>query len=552
MVLLQIPWLEYIEQLDAFIAQIGLAKAQVPWLGYAEALKALIEEAGYAKVLATGAAAYAAYKIIYALYLSPLRNIPGPFLARLTNKRAEYFGAVGAQARLAREEYEQYGDVYMYQPNAVVISNPDDIRTVLATHKFLKTDFYKTIDLLGEQVIVSARDPQIAGIRRRQIGPYFTHLYLAKMEGDILEHGYLSIKQRWDKMLKASSNGQIEVNYHRVFHYATFDIIGKLVFGKDFGAIKNDNTIVEEWRSKSLAYFGMRAFFPIFKYPPFSLLLKPLERVYNDFVSHGAKSIEERKALLASLERIGRLDKKPHDLLQGFISTEDPESKIKMSQNEAHAETLDMLIAGSDTTSNTLLWTVHLLMLHPACFKKAVEEVRSAFDKDHVITYDEARAQLPYLEACIYESMRHTPVSGGLIPRLVPKEGVALSGHYIPGGTEVNINIAGASYNKKHWKNPYQYDPTRFLDNEQAKKSLLTFSSGVRACPGKYLAWIELFTILANILKDYDLRLPDDYTLHGPSILNDKGCPKIMEINHFLTSAPAYPERDCRATVSKA
>ncbi|KAJ1954329.1 hypothetical protein GGI12_005812, partial [Dipsacomyces acuminosporus] len=45
-------------------------------------------------------------------------------------------------------------------------------------------------------------------------------------------------------------------------------------------------------------------------------------------------------------------------------------------------------------------------MLYPECYRRAVEEVRSAFSRDHLITFSEAKAQLPYIEACIHESLR--------------------------------------------------------------------------------------------------------------------------------------------------
>ncbi|KAJ1956979.1 hypothetical protein GGI12_005160 [Dipsacomyces acuminosporus] len=551
MVLSSVPWLEYLEQLKAVIAQVGLTASQLPWLEYLDQLCALAQQAGCAKVLATGAGAYAAYRVFHALYLSPLRNIPGPFLARLTPKRAEIYGFKGDQAHKALEDYERYGDIYVFKPNAISISNPKDARTVFGSHAFPKPDSYKAHDVFGTQTTLSARDPKFASMRRRQIGPYFSRSYLVKMEDAIIEHGFMAIKGKWDGLLGQAKDGQIEINYHRTFLYTTFDIIGNLAFGRDFGALRNDDATVTRWFGATLAIVGLQGMFPLSKFLPFSLLLSPLKKVQQEFIDYGARCIAARKDLLADLEKKGELEKKPADLLQGFLESSDPESKIRMSPTEVHAESLLMLIAGSETTANTLMWTMHLLMLYPACFKRAVDEVRSAFDKDHVITYDEARAQLPYFEACIYESMRLCPVAGSQFARAAPKNGVTLSGHFIPGGTVIHVNLIGANLNKNHWKNPHLYDPTRFLDNEEAKRSIFTFITGVRTCPGKQLAWIEIFTTLANMLKDYDLRLPEDYTLCGPNVLDKGGIPRLMDSKLYVTRTAANPERDCRLVVSK-
>ncbi|KAJ1958203.1 hypothetical protein GGI12_004795, partial [Dipsacomyces acuminosporus] len=160
--------------------------SQIPWLEYIEQIRALAERVGYTKILAAGTSAYAIYKVVYALCLSPLRKVPGPLFARLTDMRSIIFSVTGYQAHKAIEEYEKYGDVYVYKPEAVSISNPEDLRLVLGSHDFTKTSLYDKLDLLGEIVTIAARDPQFAKIRRRQIGPYFSHSYLAKMEQNIL------------------------------------------------------------------------------------------------------------------------------------------------------------------------------------------------------------------------------------------------------------------------------------------------------------------------------------------------------------------------------
>ncbi|KAI8322151.1 cytochrome P450 [Martensiomyces pterosporus] len=529
-----------------------MAVSQGLWLGYLAQLVAIVDKVGYAKIVATSAGVVAAYKLIHALYFSPLRNIPGPLLSRLTRKRAELIGALGGQAHNACEEYEKYGDIYVYQPNAVAISNPSDVRVVFGSHAFRKSDYYKGTDVLGVQTTTSARDPQLASMKRRQMGPYFNHAYLARLEQVVVELGFLAIKDKWDKLISESVDGQVEVNYQKDLLYATFDTIGVLAFGREFGALKNDDPTVSRWLGSTLAYFGMKSLFPLLEYSPFSLLIRPVKRQYEELLVYSAQCIADRKSLLASFGKDdANSDKKPIDLLQGFIDAEDPESKTRMTPTQVHAETLVMLLAGSETSSNTLTWTLHLLMLYPQHYRRAVEEARSLFDKDHLISFNEARSQLPFVEACIYESMRLAPVTGGMWPRLVPEGGVTLRGHFLPAGTEVYVSISGANIHKDYWNEPHLFDPTRFIDNEEAKRNVFTFSTGVRICPGKHLAWIEMLTILGNVLKDYDMQVPDGYTHLGPSVLDKNGYPKLMDSNHFITSNPANPARDCRILITK-
>ncbi|KAJ2892404.1 hypothetical protein GGI21_005619 [Coemansia aciculifera] len=93
--------------------------------------------------------------------------------------------------------------------------------------------------------------------------------------------------------------------------------------------------------------------------------------------------------------------------------------------------------------------------------------------------------------------------------------------------------------------------PERFIGDEKAKVNVLTFSSGVRICPGRNLAQYEMMTIIANLLKDYDFAMPSE-SLFSPDYVNEHGNPVVMPCTHSLTVSPKYPERDCLIVVSPA
>ncbi|KAJ2764973.1 hypothetical protein IWQ57_004965 [Coemansia nantahalensis] len=253
--------------------------------------------------------------------------------------------------------------------------------------------------------------------------------------------------------------------------------------------------------------------------------------------------IEARKQLLASgAER-------PADILQSFIDAEDPESTVRMTPSEVQTEVVFNVVAGSDTTSLTLSWTLHLLLLHPQCLRRVTDEVRAAFAAGHTITYEEAKEKLPYLEACLYESMRLRPVTSNM-PRVVQPGGMTVQGHFIPGGYSCAVSIAVVNINKDVWERPHAFDPERFIANPDNKRVVLTFSAGVRVCPGRFLAWWEMTTVLANILNAYDLSLPED-ALFTPDRLDANGQPVTMPEYHGITRFPKYPARDCVAVISK-
>ncbi|KAI8318100.1 cytochrome P450 [Martensiomyces pterosporus] len=485
--------------------------------------------------LCTGLSAYITWKVIYALYFSPLRNLPGPFLNRITNLPGLVSMLNGGISDKVLRSYEKYGSLHAVGGKMVAVCDPNDCRLILATHAFSKDEMYAHVDFI-EPTMLYTHDTELNKQRRRQVGPAFSIASLRKMEPIILAAGAQQLLDKWNTAIEQSSTGKAKVCYEKDFVMMTFDVIGSLGFSKTQRSLTAGDLTVVRWVRQNGT--GKRVLLPLRH-----LVTKPLHKDVEELIAFANRCIEERKQLLAGGAA------KPNDILQVYIDAEDPESKIRMTPSQVTAEAIVMFVAGADTSSNTLSWTIHLLMLYPQHYRRAVDEVRSNFDKDHLITFTEAKEKLPYLEACVYESMRICPVSPPL-PRIVPPGGVTLQGHFIPEGYTCLVAIPAANMNKDAWDEPHIFNPERFIDNEENKRNMLTFSSGVRFCPGRNLAWVEMLTTLANLFNAYDFALPED-ALFTPDNLDKYGQPVIMPQKMVIVNEPKLPERDCQVVISK-
>lgn len=516
----------------------------------ASAINALLDAVGhfgYLSIACTTALILLGYRLVYQLFFSPLRHIPGSIWSRLFASYSVLKRVLAQGAKSVQHDYESFGDIYVLKPNGISISNPKDIKTVLSSPEFIKTDVYKMLDIKGRASIFTTRVPAQASQRRRQIGPYMNHGYLSRMEPLILQYSIVAIKKKWDAELEKADSKSITVNFRNDTQYATFDTVGILAFGREFRALETNDPTIIRWIEATGFYLGMTKNFPFLNWYPFSRLIKTKKDAYESFVSYAEKSVEQRRAVLDG----GALDSKPVDLLQAFIDAEDPESeRARMTTHEVSTESIAMQLAGSESTSFVVSWVLHLLTLYPKFFNRAVEEVRSQFDYDHLVGFDDCNKKLPFLTACVYETLRYSPITSGFMPRVNHTNGIIIQGHYIPAGTEIAINIIGAHANKDIWDKPYLYDPTRFLDNDEAKRNVFAFSYGHRNCIGKNLAWVEMMVILANILKDYNISLPRG-SFCGPHNTDEMGRPCIMPTKSTLFTTPKYPERDCLVVVSK-
>lgn len=179
------------------------------------------------------------------------------------------------------------------------------------------------------------------------------------------------------------------------------------------------------------------------------------------------------------------------------------------------ADSVMMMNAGSDTTAAALTSTIWFLLQNPAALEKLRQELAplapadvsaaSATDSS-IFAYDTVK-DLPYLCACINESLRLRPPIAYQLPRLVSKP-VTIAGHDILPGTVVAVAPYSIHRHPKLYRDPDAYRPERWLDfdagfpeqRENLKAYNVVFSQGSRACIGRHLAIVELQILVATLV----------------------------------------------------
>uniref|UniRef100_A0A8W8IQX5 Steroid 17-alpha-hydroxylase/17,20 lyase n=1 Tax=Magallana gigas TaxID=29159 RepID=A0A8W8IQX5_MAGGI len=123
------------------------------------------------------------------------------------------------------------------------------------------------------------------------------------------------------------------------------------------------------------------------------------------------------------------------------------------------------------------------------------------------------RSKLDYTEACLFESMRLSNVLGLGVPHMTICDS-QIGGYDVPKGTTVLIYFWALHHDPKQWKDPEQFDPHRFLDENGKMKfikpeSWLPFSAGRRVCLGETFAKPEILLMCANLLQRFEISLPE-------------------------------------------
>ncbi|XP_049631419.1 cytochrome P450 2J2-like [Suncus etruscus] len=175
--------------------------------------------------------------------------------------------------------------------------------------------------------------------------------------------------------------------------------------------------------------------------------------------------------------------------------------------------TLDLFLAGTETTSTTLRWALLYMALYPDIQEKVHAEIDKVIGQMQQPTMA-LRESMPYTLAVVHEVQR----MGNIIPLNVPRELAAdttLGGYYLPKGTLLMTNLTALHNDPAEWATPGTFNPEHFLENGQFKKreDFLPFSIGKRACLGEQLARTELFIFFTALMQKFTFRPPDNEKL---------------------------------------
>ncbi|GAB4834307.1 hypothetical protein Ancab_039976 [Ancistrocladus abbreviatus] len=202
-----------------------------------------------------------------------------------------------------------------------------------------------------------------------------------------------------------------------------------------------------------------------------------------------------------------------NDVLDALLSISQGDEKEIEFPDIPHL-LLDLFVAGTDTTSNTIEWAMAELLLNPEKMRKVQEELEREIGRGNSI--EEANTgRLSYLQAVIKETLRLHP----LVPFLVPRKlhtNIELCGYKIPKHAQVLVNVWAIGRDPNIWERANLFVPERFLESKIDFKGhdfeLIPFGAGRRMCPGLPLASKMIPLILGSLIHSFEWKLADGVT----------------------------------------
>ncbi|GAA5876297.1 hypothetical protein JCM16303_007090 [Sporobolomyces ruberrimus] len=534
----------------------------------------------FAIVLAVPATAlWLAYSIFISPLQSSLRDVPGPERKSLLWGNMETIFAE-QPGRSHIQWNEEFGGAARYHGflgnqrlvlfdstalNHVLLSNcyefpkPEEVRGDLAM-------------ILGKGVLFAEGDDHRR--QRRIMQPAFSPAHIRALGPVFFEHAY-RLREIWTNLVKTGADDEKAFASTESFEEykkkkqnqeeatldimpwlsrLTLDIIGVAGFGYHFDSLNRSTNKL------ATAFAGMFSPSAVAKKPrPSAFLIQRIigffiralpilniakwipneriQRVRQGFATLESESRNIIESKQSEVEKDGLESVRgSKDLIALLLKSASTDAKAKMSAEELRGQLTTFLLAGHETTSTSLTWTLWTLSRYPEVQTKLRAEIRDARKKAKDNGTDEIESDdlnaLPYLDAVTREILRlESPVSATIrhaaqddqIPLARPirsrsDPNKTISHIPVKKGQILFIPITAVNHSKEVFgPDASEFRPERWLGEEGDKiqgkvgvwSSMLTFLAGPRSCIGYKFALLELKAILATLIDDFEFALRD-------------------------------------------
>jgi cytochrome P450 len=329
------------------------------------------------------------------------------------------------------------------------------------------------------------------------------------MDSRHLRQFFLTLRQvieRLQRRWQGAAERQQPVDVQKDLMRYTVDVTTNLAFGYDMNTLEKEGDVIQRHLEKIFPIISRRIFAPL---PYWRYVKLPSDRALDDALVEIRKTIH---AFIAhsrqQLAQHPHLAQHPTNLLEAMLVARD-ESEAHFHADEIFGNVFTMLLAGEDTTANTLAWAMHFMTERPDVQTAMQTEVDAVLGSATMLQDFAQSRQLAYVEAVAYETMRLKPVAP--ILGLETNVEVEVDGLRIPRDTSIILLTRPGVLQEHNFPQAEAFQPERWLAGQHPSrhtehhKAFMPFGAGPRLCPGRSLALLEMQTALAMTCRNFVL-----------------------------------------------
>ena len=420
-----------------------------------------------------------------------------------------------------------YGNVFeviLGNQNAIVINSCNYIRDAIVKNQELfanRPKLYmleKTLKGLG---IVSSQYTKSC-IENRNLVHQFLHKTL-KMKSEYLEpyiNNYVQILLEGLNEKKEILTDELKLN----INYILAQRILMLLYGYDC----DNKELLINLLKKIDDNFNKSSVVSAFNF-------LPITRIFQTLIFKNVNIVKEFLEELTLQKLNEHQDNNSDTFVDTYIEN------IKINKDLYNIDQLislvqDLFLSSTETLATTIIWALIYVSYYENYQKIIHDEIDKFIEEEKKISYDNAKLKAPFTFAFLYETLRYICSGPIIIPRS-NSEDLYFHDYFIPQHSMVLINMWSCTRDPTYWKNPNNFFPYRFIDENGQFKScnpaMLVFSAGKRYFLGEELAKTELFLVFTNILQKMRLTIvdkpdnPDKIMNYGINI-----CPKNILLKY--------------------
>ncbi|HTH61921.1 MAG TPA: cytochrome P450 [Paraburkholderia sp.] len=320
------------------------------------------------------------------------------------------------------------------------------------------------------------------------------------------------LRRRW---LRAAERGATVEMTDDLKRY-TVDVTSALAFGEDPRTLEQEHGAIQEHLERILpAVMGrINALFPYWRY-----VKLPHDRRLDESLKEVHRYV--RAMMQRARERMrDEPSDTPRNLLEAMLAQQqqqphEGQNGAPISDDQMAANVLTLLLAGEDTTADSIAWTLPYLAADGSLQQHLGDEARRVLGTAPVCPDYGTLKDLDWFEAICIEATRLRPVAA--VHSFEPLEDECVGDVALPKGTRMFFVARPAMLDAANFANPHLYDPTRWMrrhdrDDSEAHnvRAYLQFGAGPRVCPGRHLATVEMRLVLSMLMNEFTIELATD------------------------------------------
>lgn len=455
---------------------------------------------------------YVFFRIIYDLFLHPLRKFPGPKMAAVGSFYEFYYDVIkdGTYIWEIEKMHKKYGPIVRINSRAIHIHDPQYFSTVYAggSHRINKdTSAVRGYTFPG--ATIATIDHDLHRKRRAILSPYFSKRAVSGLEPIINER----LEVLCSRVRETVAQGTA-IDLTSAFSAFTADVVTHHFYGshQDFLSTKDFHFALKVALTALFDFYHLTRFLPVpgttLKNIPLPILrkvnrnLSVVMDVRNTNKENIVKSLQSEKETQTKSKSV---------IVSALADRTVPAAEKTMDRMLDEGETI--IFAGIDTTARSLSVAFYHLLNDQRHIQKMRTELDSLQKPTNEAWTTAELESLPYLRGVVQEALR---LSHGLvvrIPRVATKEALQYGDFTIPPGTPVSQSTYLIHNDPSIFPDPKSFEPERWSRAAQQgvnlEKYLVSFSKGSRVCLGMSLAYAMLYHSVAKIVSQFDMDLYD-------------------------------------------